>query len=573
MAREPHRVPGHFPPPEDPLSHWDSFWPALPAPQPSPFPTFIPSSSLRSKTISQVPERFHSATASHDSPPHGRNRQGDTSAGSDFTAAHNANSWDSRESPREWARSEPRRQEEQILPPETGHGPGGDSGQGSSQLGFPNEGLRWSGGCFTKPDEWPAPLRMPRGTARVAWTQGEGTAVSAGEGSRIPGSGLDEADRWPAPPWMPAAWTTVAGTRGGTAMSGGEESTPSQIGRSSTADEVLEGAVGPGGAEGVLPDAAAAVVRQRAAVEAVKSVVDQRGKIVCLSCSKALRTQESLQQHLASKHQGYNSVARRLLEAQQQVSGAPSPLPSTRASQKGANRRTLSIADVMVLQRANPSAQQYPSPIAHNVPSHKPTPSFSRDGHGRNSGREEAHGPLPRSTAAAGSAAQPAGPTAPQRYPAPPFGGLGGGRAGGRAAYQPVLLHNPASSTVVHRRGKEKLVPKKKKPSSLKKVILRERAARNGEGNDANVVEREEGPGGEVPADEKEQEGGGGSGNATILPNAIGDNGAASAGDTENADTEHIGGCGRGRGKGGGGGRGGDDEKRGRRQFKYWEED
>eukprot|EP00850_Spirogloea_muscicola_P017908 SM000158S02040 [mRNA] locus=s158:295160:298943:- [translate_table: standard] len=175
----------------------------------------------------------------------------------------------------------------------------------------------------------------------------------------------------------------------------------------------------------------------RVAAEARKSRMDAYGNLKCLSCGKILKMFAAMEQHLLSKHDGINSEERKFVEAQQaQVTAASA---ATAASKRHATYMADVIAAATTLRLAG-GKQTLP-----------PVDNY-------------------RKASFQGTSAS----TVPQ--------GVSPVRGQYRDA-QMVVNPNVASSTLlIQRRGKERLVPKKKKLSALKKVILRERAMKQSSG-------------------------------------------------------------------------------------------
>lgn len=175
------------------------------------------------------------------------------------------------------------------------------------------------------------------------------------------------------------------------------------------------------------------VALQRAAMEARSSHFDKYGKLRCLSCNKMLGAYAALEQHLASKHDGYNSEQRKYYEA------ALLGKEDAGLGAAGTKQRALYFQEVIAAAIRKDGAP----PGQHVLAAYLREPVAAG-----NSGRGL------------------------QQY----YGG--GGRSLGRGEGPPYSFNpNPATSApLTQRRGKESLVPKKKKVSALKKVILRERA-------------------------------------------------------------------------------------------------
>eukprot|EP00850_Spirogloea_muscicola_P011318 SM000070S21284 [mRNA] locus=s70:67975:71690:- [translate_table: standard] len=172
----------------------------------------------------------------------------------------------------------------------------------------------------------------------------------------------------------------------------------------------------------------------RVAAEARKSRMDAYGNLKCLSCGKILKMFAAMEQHLLSKHDGINSEERKFVEAQAQVTAASA---ATAANRRHATYMADVIAAATTLRLAG-GKQTLP-----------PVDNY-------------------RKASFQGTSASAQG-VSPVR--------------GQYRDMQMVVNPNVASSTLlIQRRGKERLVPKKKKLSALKKVILRERAMKQSSG-------------------------------------------------------------------------------------------
>eukprot|EP00897_Mesotaenium_endlicherianum_P003412 jgi/Mesen1/3099/ME000184S02173 len=229
-----------------------------------------------------------------------------------------------------------------------------------------------------------------------------------------------------------------------------------------------------GGESGVALSQQAALLA-RAEAEARRSRMDIYGRVVCFTCDRTMRSYAALEQHLASKHDGYNSQQRKYLEVHQPRGDArPGATAAAHAAflLGGARRQVAPPAAAAAAGMGHGyQQQQHPYGSGGWHPHPHPHPHLAQESH---------------------SAV--------------------------------VVNPNIASSTaLIQRRGKERLTPKKKKVSALKKVILRERAARAGlavEGGGAGGVAG--GPG-KSPAEEEEdgsssQHDDGSSGTAAVEP-------------------------------------------------------
>eukprot|EP00873_Tetraselmis_striata_P010187 jgi/Tetstr1/430451/TSEL_020261.t1 len=175
------------------------------------------------------------------------------------------------------------------------------------------------------------------------------------------------------------------------------------------------------------------------------------GKLHCLACNKVMASYPALMHHLKDKHRGVNSLAARWFDAED----APSTAGGGSGRGGGQQRATVSLFDWMTPARGTAGAQQPPQQQrgarAEAFPSLRPDPRSAPPP--RQPAHPSLHPPPPKRSAAGG----------PQRtVAAAELGGAGVGLGGGAGTTGRLVLRGA----------------RKKKPSKLKRVILRERADR-----------------------------------------------------------------------------------------------
>ena len=193
---------------------------------------------------------------------------------------------------------------------------------------------------------------------------------------------------------------------------------------------------------------------ERLSAEARKSKVDQFGKVRCLVCGKTFGAHKPLEQHLAASHFGLNSMEAKALEAKLVAAGVH--IPGDGSEKTKPDRMAIQFGEILDQPRSRPGD----APIANLATS---LAAYIRETPKKKEKRAAA------------------------------IGATGRRRHGGQLVMNP---NQASSSGLVHRRGKERIDGKKKKPmTKLKKIILSDRAAR---------LEREEKAKNEREINEKE---------------------------------------------------------------------
>ena len=196
------------------------------------------------------------------------------------------------------------------------------------------------------------------------------------------------------------------------------------------------------------------VTPERLSAEARKSKVDQFGKVRCLVCGKTFGAHKPLEQHLAASHFGLNSMEAKALEAKLVAAGVH--IPGDGSEKTKPDRMAIQFGEILDQPRSRPGD----APIANLATS---LAAYIRETPKKKEKRAAA------------------------------IGATGRMRHGGQLVMNP---NQASSSGLVHRRGKERIDGKKKKPmTKLKKIILSDRAAR---------LEREEKAKNEREINEKE---------------------------------------------------------------------
>ena len=180
------------------------------------------------------------------------------------------------------------------------------------------------------------------------------------------------------------------------------------------------------------------ITPERLAAEARRSKIDQFGKIKCLVCGRMFKAYRPLEQHLVASHYGLNSMEAKAIEAAMLAAGQAVPGDGSAKTNKP-ERVAVQFGQILEQPRSRPGD----APIANLASS---LSAYIREA--KPSKREK--------RAAAG--------------------------AGGRPKVGGELMVNPnqaSSSAMVNRRGKEHEGGKKKKrPTKLKRIILKERLER-----------------------------------------------------------------------------------------------
>jgi len=180
------------------------------------------------------------------------------------------------------------------------------------------------------------------------------------------------------------------------------------------------------------------ITPERLAAEARRSKVDQFGKIKCLVCGRMFKSYRPLEQHLVASHYGLNSTEAKAIEAAMLASGRAVPGDGSAKTTK-TERVAVQFGEILQQPRSRP-------------------------------------GDAPVATLAANLSAyiREAKPSKRDRREAAPASGKP--KVGGQMVINP---NQAMSSGVVHRRGKEHEGGKKKKrPTKLKRIILKERSER-----------------------------------------------------------------------------------------------
>ena len=179
------------------------------------------------------------------------------------------------------------------------------------------------------------------------------------------------------------------------------------------------------------------VTPERLSAEARKSKVDQFGKVRCLVCGKTFGSHKPLEQHLAASHFGLNSMEAKALEAKLVAAGVH--IPGDGSEKTKPDRMAIQFGEILDQPRSRPGD----APIANLATS---LAAYIRETPKKKEKRATA------------------------------IGATGRIRHGGQLVVNP---NQASSSGLVHRRGKERIDGKKKKPmTKLKKIILSDRAVR-----------------------------------------------------------------------------------------------
>lgn len=208
------------------------------------------------------------------------------------------------------------------------------------------------------------------------------------------------------------------------------------------------------------------VTPERLSAEARKSKVDQFGKVRCLVCGKTFGSHKPLEQHLAASHFGLNSMEAKALEAKLVAAGVH--IPGDGSEKTKPDRMAIQFGEILDQRRSRPGD----APIANLATS---LAAYIRETPKKKEKRADA------------------------------IGATGRMRHGGQLVVNP---NQASSSGLVHRRGKERVDGKKKKPmTKLKKIILSDRAARlereEKAKNEREMNEKETGE--KEPEDDKEE--------------------------------------------------------------------